>query len=66
MGEVYRISVILTAVFIFWPVLYGSIEALRGIPGNPTLQAVIGTIVFGLLAYVTYDEDLEKEELTAS
>jgi len=47
-------------------VLYGSLEALRRIPGNPTLQAVIGTLVFGLLAYATYDENGEREEVTAS
>jgi len=66
MRELYKIFVILTAIFIFWPVLYGSVEALRRIPGNPTLQAVIGTIVFGLLAYATYEENSEKEDVTAS
>ncbi|AJC72144.1 MAG: hypothetical protein J7K48_02255 [Thermococcus sp.] len=66
MRELYKIFVILTAIFIFWPVLYGSVEALRRIPGDPTLQAVMGTLIFGLLAYATYEEDTEKEELTAS
>ena len=66
MRELYKIFVILTAIFIFWPVLYGSVEALRRIPGDPTLQAVMGTLIFGLLAYATYEEDTEKEELTTS
>lgn len=65
MREVYKVSVVLTAVSIFWPVLYGSIKTLRRIPGNPTLQALIGTIFFGLLAYTTYEEDRERD-ITAS
>ena len=68
MGRVYSLSVALTAVFLFWPVLYGSIEFLRRIPGNPALQAMIGVMLFGLIAYATYDEKVEKgkHEATAS
>ncbi len=69
MGKaVYRASVFLTATGLFWPVLYGNIKALRNIPGNPTLQALVMVLVFGALAYLTYEgeEEAKEEELTAS
>ncbi|WP_010478619.1 hypothetical protein [Thermococcus zilligii] len=65
MKKVYVASVVLTALSLFWPVLYGNIAILRRIPGNPTLQAVAGVLVFGSLAYFTYEED-EGKEFTAS
>ena len=69
MGKaVYRTSVFLTALGLFWPVLYGNIKALRNIPGNPTLQALLMVLVFGALAYLTYEENEEKagKNITAS
>ncbi len=68
MNKLYTISVVLTAISIFWPALYGSIEYLRKIPGNPVLQAVLGTMIFGLISYLIYEENnsTTKEELTAS
>ena len=63
----YRASVILTATGLFWPVLYGNIPALRDIPGNLTLQALLMVLIFGALAYLTYEEEgAGEEEFTAS
>jgi len=53
----YRVSVLLTALSLFWPVLYGNIKILKELPGNPALQAVVGVIVFGVIAYKTYEEE---------
>ncbi|ASI98938.1 hypothetical protein [Thermococcus celer] len=62
---VYRISIPLAALFLFWPVLYGNLTVLRRIPGDPALQAIAGVLVFGGLAYLSYDEG-EDEGITAS
>ena len=69
---VYYASTLLAAVALFWPVIYGSVPALRVLPGNPVIQGVVGLVIFGGLAYVTFDEAVketgeigEKEELTA-
>ncbi|NJE29734.1 hypothetical protein E3E38_01515 [Thermococcus sp. 18S1] len=70
---VYYASTLLAAVALFWPVIYGNVPALRVLPGNPVIQGVVGLVIFGGLAYVTFDEAVEetgeireKEELTAS
>ncbi|MDV3104745.1 hypothetical protein [Thermococcus waiotapuensis] len=65
MRKVYVASVVMTALSLFWPVLYGNIAILRRIPGNPALQAVAGMLVFGSMAYFTYEEEM-REEFTAS
>lgn len=62
---VYTTSVILTAVFLFWPVIYTALSRWAHIPGNPLLQAVIGVLLFGTLAYMTFEEE-RGEEATAS
>ncbi len=70
MGRIiYWASVLLTAIGLFWPVLYGNIKALRNIPGNPSIQALIMVLVFGALAYFTYregDRETNGGEVTAS
>ncbi|WP_297476985.1 hypothetical protein [Thermococcus sp.] len=65
---IYLTSVVLTAIFLFWPVLYGNIGALQKLPGNPVLQATVGVLLFGALAYLTYEggEEAKEEEFTAS
>ncbi len=65
---IYQVSVLLTAIGLFWPVLYGNIPALQNIPGNPTIQALLMVLVFGALAYLTYEgeEESKEEEVTAS
>lgn len=55
--QIYVISVVMTAIALFWPVLYGNIRALHRLPGNPLLQGVIGVLLFGTLAYLTYGEE---------
>jgi len=62
---VYTISVIMTAVFLFWPVIYTAVSRWIHIPGNPLLQAVIGVLIFGALAYMNFEEE-GGEEATAS
>lgn len=65
----YWVSVVLTALFLFWPILYGNIAILQRIPGDPALQAIAGVLVFGALAYFTYGEEnggAKEEEVTAS
>ncbi|ASJ05888.1 hypothetical protein [Thermococcus pacificus] len=70
--QIYIASVVLTAIALFWPILYGNITILMRIPGDPVLQAVAGVLVFGTLAYFTYGEDEgaegeeAEEEFTAS
>ena len=64
---IYLTSVILTAVFLFWPVLYGNIGILQKLPGNPVIQAAVGVLLFGALAYLTYEEGNGREgDITAS
>jgi len=65
---VYTISVVLTAVFLFWPIMYTMISRWITLPGNPLVQAVVGVLLFGTIAYATFDEGEteEREELTAS
>ncbi|NJE02268.1 hypothetical protein [Thermococcus sp. JdF3] len=70
---VYYASTLLAAVALFWPVIYGSVPALRVLPGNPVVQGIVGLVLFGGLAYMTFDETAEetggigeKGELTAS
>ncbi|CAD5244876.1 hypothetical protein [Thermococcus camini] len=70
---VYYVSTLLAAVALFWPVIYGNVPALRVLPGNPVVQGIVGLVLFGGLAYVTFDETVEetggveeKEEFTAS
>jgi len=65
---IYLTSVVLTAVFLFWPILYGNIRVLQKLPGNPAVQAILGVLVFGALAYLTYEGDSGKgeKEITAS
>ncbi|AEK73739.1 membrane protein [Thermococcus sp. 4557] len=70
---IYYASALLAAVALFWPVIYGNVPALRVLPGNPVIQGIVGLVLFGGLAYVTFDETSEeaggieeKEELTAS
>ncbi|ASJ03775.1 hypothetical protein A3L09_08265 [Thermococcus profundus] len=64
---IYQISVVLTAISLFWPIIYGNVSALRRLPGNPVLQAVAGVLLFGAIAYITFEEGEEMEEgITAS
>jgi hypothetical protein len=67
---IYMASIVLTAVSLFWPILYGNLPALQKLPGNPVIQAVAGVLLFGAIAYITFEEDGEEEkraeELTAS
>ncbi|WP_237266232.1 hypothetical protein [Thermococcus cleftensis] len=65
---IYRISVVLTALALFWPVVYGNVPVLRILPGNPLIHAVAGLVVFGGLAYLTFGEEEtgEKSGFTAS
>jgi len=64
---VYTISVILTAIFLFWPVLYTALSRWVTLPGNPLIQAVIGVLLFGTLAYLSFEEEAEGDgEATAS
>ncbi|ASJ00771.1 hypothetical protein [Thermococcus gorgonarius] len=61
MGRVlYWTSVSIAAMGLFWPVLYGNVPALRKIPGDPLVQALIMIVLFGVLAYSTYGEEIEK------
>ncbi|ACJ16828.1 hypothetical membrane protein [Thermococcus onnurineus NA1] len=65
---VYYLSTLLTAVALFWPVIYGNVPALRVLPGNPLVQAIAGLVIFGGLAYLTFEEESPKnneEGLTA-
>ena len=67
--QIYVASVVLTAVALFWPVIYGNVRALHALPGSPILQAVVGVLVFGALAYFTYEEEggvAKEEKVTAS
>ncbi|WP_297460968.1 hypothetical protein [Thermococcus sp.] len=68
MGTIYRIAVFLTALSLFWPVVYGNVRVFQELPGNPVLQAALGTLIFGALAYLTYEgeEEAEEKEFTAS
>ncbi len=68
---VYHVSIILTAVSLFWPVIYSNIPALERVPGNPVLQAIVGLLLFGGTAYLSYDgkneeKGAEKNDFTAS
>ncbi|WP_240910726.1 hypothetical protein [Thermococcus sp. MV11] len=53
---------------LFWPVVYGNVPVLRILPGNPLIHAVAGLVVFGGLAYLTFEEEEtgEKSGFTAS
>ncbi|ASJ13084.1 hypothetical protein [Thermococcus thioreducens] len=68
---VYQISVVLTAVSLFWPITYSNVSVLQRIPGNPVLQAIVGLLLFGSVAYISYDGNggeggAEKSDFTAS
>ncbi|ASJ07862.1 hypothetical protein A3L11_00940 [Thermococcus siculi] len=67
---IYGISIFLTAIALFWPIIYGNVSALHELPGNPVLQAIVGVLLFGGIAYFAYEEEggeaNEREELTAS
>jgi|GEM_PF-3026369 len=70
---VYYASTLLAAVALFWPVIHGNVPVLRALPGDPVVQGLVGLVLFGGLAYLTFDETSEeaggieeKEELTAS
>ncbi|NJE05223.1 hypothetical protein E3E36_03495 [Thermococcus sp. M36] len=58
---VYHASIVLTAVSLFWPVIYSNVPALQRIPGNPVLQAIVGLLLFGGTAYLSYDGKSEEE-----
>ncbi len=62
---IYTVSVILTAIFLFWPMMYTALSRWVSIPGNPILQAVIGVLLFGTLAYINFEENA-GEGTTAS
>jgi len=65
---IYTISIVLTAIFLFWPIMYTVISRWITLPGNPLIQAVVGVLLFGTIAYVTFEEreTEETEELTVS
>jgi hypothetical protein len=62
---VYYASIVLSSVALFWPLFYGRFPELRELPGDPSVQAVGGLLLFGALAYMTYKDGNEKE-VTAS
>ncbi|WP_457752285.1 hypothetical protein [Thermococcus sp.] len=64
----YTISTVLTAIFLFWPIMYTVISRRITLPGNPLIQAVVGVLLFGTIAYVTFEEreTEETQELTVS
>jgi len=65
---IYTISIVLTAIFLFWPIMYTVISRWITLPGNPLIQAVVGVLLFGTISYVTFEEreTEETEELTVS
>ncbi|WP_297068221.1 hypothetical protein [Thermococcus sp.] len=54
---VYYISLVLAAVALFWPLLYARFSQLGKVPGDPSLQALLGLLLFGALAYATHNEE---------
>ncbi len=56
--EIYSLAVVLTSISLFWPVLYNLVSKVVKLPGNPLFQAVCGVILFGTVAYLTFDEGI--------
>ncbi len=59
-AAVYYTSVVLSSVALFWPLFYGRFPELRTLPGDPSLQAFLGLLLFGALAYITYNDENES------
>ncbi|MCD6373852.1 MAG: hypothetical protein J7L37_10010 [Thermococcus sp.] len=64
--HIYTLSIILTAIFLFWPVMYTEISKWVTLPGNPLIQSVVGVLVFGTVAYMSFEEETEENQTTAS
>jgi hypothetical protein len=58
MGKIlYEFSVLMTALAMFWPLIYNNISSIIKLLGNPLFQSVVGIMAFGALAYLTFSEE---------
>ncbi len=63
---VYHIAVIVAALGMFLPLLYGAVPIVRELLGsNPLIKSVTVITLSWLIAYLTFG-DGKREELTAS
>ena len=61
---VYSMGVIITALGLFLPILYGNVGPLRELLGNDPLLKSLAITLFGwLMAYITFEDDGKIEEL---
>ncbi|NJE54026.1 hypothetical protein [Thermococcus sp. 21S9] len=62
----YHVAVIVTALGMFLPLLYGYLPWVRKLLGTQPLLSSLAIIVIGwVVAYFTFEEE-KREELTAS
>jgi hypothetical protein len=55
---IYILAVIVTALGLFLPVLYGNVHFLRNLLGKDPLPAsVLITVIGWAIAYLTFEED---------
>ncbi|MEO2152478.1 MAG: hypothetical protein ABGW50_07465 [Thermococcus sp.] len=63
---VYHVAVVVAALGMFLPLLYGAVPFVRELLGSNPLLKSLAVIALGwLTAYFTFEEE-KREELTAS
>lgn len=63
----YYTSVLIAALGMFLPLIYGAVPAIqRLLGGNPLLKSLGVSIIFWILAYLLFEEEEKSADFTAS